>query len=250
MTSAPISASIIPAVGPAMICASSSTRIPFSGPLTALALFGYELRLLFREERCVTDSEVFGVEAIETFIEFLRRQRRALRQAPGELLVPARDKRCTLGDTLGSCARFASNLLVGHDARHKPFLLRFGGIEDPAFQQNLERNGCPDESHQWCHLGVCHHQTEILDRRSEATRFAANAQIGERCNLKSAANTNSMNLRDQRMPAICQRIGGAMHHLAVLDCLLLVRSLARKLGDVVAWRERFLARTTDDHTAQ
>ena len=31
-TSAPMSASIIPHVGPAMICASSSTRMPASGP--------------------------------------------------------------------------------------------------------------------------------------------------------------------------------------------------------------------------
>ena len=217
--------------------------MPFSGPLTDCSLYlRYELGLLLREECCVADPEVLGVEAIETFVELFRGQRRALCQTPRELLVPARDQRCAIGDALRSSARFGSDLIVGHDARHEPFLLRFGGIEDPAFEQNLERNGGPDQSHQRRHLGVRHHQAEILDRRAEAARFAADAQIAQRGDLEPAADADAVDLRDQRMPAIGQRIGGAMHHLAVLDRLLLVRALARKLGDVVARRERLSRR--------
>src|SRR5688572_33491379 len=67
ITSAPKSASIIPAVGPAMICASSSTRMPASGPAPAL-LAPIEQRLALGEERGVTRPAVRGVEAVEGLV--------------------------------------------------------------------------------------------------------------------------------------------------------------------------------------
>ncbi len=41
-----------------------------------------------------------------------------------------------------------------------------------------------------------------------------------------------------------------MHDFAVLDRLLLVRALVRKLGNVVARRKRFFAGTAEDHATQ
>ena len=92
MTSAPMSASIIPAVGPAMICASSSTRKPASGPecggrsgvgssvCIRRASASDELGLALGKEGRVADAEVLGVEAVEALVEFLRGQRTSLQQ--------------------------------------------------------------------------------------------------------------------------------------------------------------------------
>src|SRR5512137_640482 len=110
MTSAPMSASIRPVVGPAMICASSSTRTPASGPLWAgracacccwlIASASDEPRFLLREKRRVADAEVLGVEAVETLVDLRGGQRPALGKATGELLVPAGHQRRAFSDAL------------------------------------------------------------------------------------------------------------------------------------------------------
>jgi hypothetical protein len=41
-----------------------------------------------------------------------------------------------------------------------------------------------------------------------------------------------------------------VHRGAIDDRLCLVRALGRELGDIVAWRERFLAGTMDDDAAK
>src|SRR6185503_9537831 len=113
-TSAPMSASSIPQVGPDMMCASSITRRPASGPSiicrsssTPSPLIphssAHELRLLFRQERLVADLEVLGAEAREAFVDLGLRQRRPLPQPADKLLVPARDQRRAVGDPLRSC---------------------------------------------------------------------------------------------------------------------------------------------------
>src|SRR5512137_1816386 len=108
MTSAPMSASISPVVGPAMICASSSTRSPASGPgcggrsgngcVAVIASAPDEAGLSLREEGRIADPEVLGVEAVEALVDLLRRERAAFGEAPGELLVPAGHERRAFRD--------------------------------------------------------------------------------------------------------------------------------------------------------
>src|SRR4051812_46188304 len=110
-----MSASIIPQVGPAMICASSSTRMPASGPVcepvcrprveSVLNASGSgsaaaEIRLLLREERRIADPEILGVEAFEALVVLGIGERARIGETAGELLVPARDQRCAVGDPL------------------------------------------------------------------------------------------------------------------------------------------------------
>ena len=90
-----MSASKSPQVGPAMICASSITLIPCSGPFTSLAL---EFRFGLGEESFVADLEVLGVEAGEALVVFLVAQRQRAAQPPGEFLVPARNQRRAVGN--------------------------------------------------------------------------------------------------------------------------------------------------------
>src|SRR5512134_1406438 len=121
-----MSASISPVVGPAMICASSSTRRPASGPgcagrsgaegCSVIASAPDEAGLLLREERRVADAEVLGVEAVEALVDFLRSERAAVREPIRELLVPARHQRRAVGDAPGGGPRLGGNLVVGHDA--------------------------------------------------------------------------------------------------------------------------------------
>ena len=116
ITSAPMSASIIPQVGPAMICASSRTRMPASGPgacwcpLASSTSAPDEFRLSLGQKRRVADAEVFGVEAGEAFVVLGRGDRPRVRQAARELLVPARDERRAFGDALRGRERFGRHL--------------------------------------------------------------------------------------------------------------------------------------------
>src|SRR5512147_1989663 len=209
MTSAPMSASIIPAVGPAMICASSSTRMPESGPVwagrsgtfasTLIAwLTADEFWLLLGEKGRVADTEVFGVKAVEALVQFLRRQGRAFGKAPRELLVPASDEWGAVDDACGSSLNFRSHLVIGDDSRHEPLVPGFDRVEDATFEQDLESNAAPDQSDERRHLRVGHHQPEVLDRRTEAARRAADADVGQCRDLQPAADADAMDLRDDR----------------------------------------------------
>src|SRR5581483_3516970 len=135
MTSAPMSASIMPHVGPAMICASSSTRMPETGPLIERSPC-HELRLLLREERGVSDAKVLRVEAVEALVVLGLGDCLAFCETPRELLVPARNERCAFGDALRRGARFVRHFRIGHNASDEALLLRFTGVEDSAFEQD------------------------------------------------------------------------------------------------------------------
>src|SRR5512143_3490828 len=102
-----MSASMRPQVGPAMICASSTTLSPCRAPFMSLppGLYAragapqsrslpFELRSLLREESPVADAEVLGAEAREALGGLGLAQRRGVAQPARELLVPARDQRC------------------------------------------------------------------------------------------------------------------------------------------------------------
>ena len=93
----------------------------------------------------------------------------------------------------------------------RPLLLRLGGAEDPALEQDLERDVGPDEAHERRHLRIGHHEPEVLDRRAEAARLAADAQIAQRGDLESAAHADAVDLRDQRMPARGERARRRVH---------------------------------------
>ena len=145
--------------------------------------------------------------------------------------------------------RFRSDLIVGDDARDEALVLRFVGVEDAALQQDLERHGGTHETHERRHLRVRHHEPQVLDRRAKSARRAANPQIAQRGDLQSAAHTDAVDLRDQRMAARGERLGGRAHHRAVGDGLRLVRALAREFTDVVPGRKRFLACAAQDDAA-
>src|SRR5262245_49745754 len=130
-----MSASIIPQVGPAMICASSSTLMPARGPgcglavsVTSATLPPDELRFALGEKRRVADAKVFGVEAVEALLVFGCADRTRIGEAAREALVPARDERGAIGDPLGSCERLRRHLIVGDDTRHQTLFLRLGCV--------------------------------------------------------------------------------------------------------------------------
>ena len=74
---------------------------------------------------------------------FLRRDRRGIGQPPRELLVPARDQRRASAMRCAVARASAATCVVGHDARHEALLLRFGRVEDAAFEQDLQRDAGP-----------------------------------------------------------------------------------------------------------
>ena len=72
MTSAPMSASINPHTGPAMMCANSMTFKPARGPTSAAG----ELGLFLFEKSLQTDLEVPGAEAEKTLVDLVSGKRR------------------------------------------------------------------------------------------------------------------------------------------------------------------------------
>src|SRR3546814_15221816 len=106
-----MSASSMPQVGPAMICASSSTRMPASGPVWGGSvvipspcgarlgrrvrrgrLLPGEIRRALVQEGRIADAKVLGVEAIEAFLVLRGRNRALLRQEIGR--APRRERVC------------------------------------------------------------------------------------------------------------------------------------------------------------
>src|SRR2546423_5808742 len=184
ITSAPMSASSMPQVGPAMICASSTTLMPVRGPLFMWHTrriqsfsFPFELRLGFREESLVADLEVLGAEAFEALVVFLRRQRARIAQAAREFLVPARHQRRAVGDALGAGACLGLDFRVGHHARHQALVLRFPRVEYAAFEEDLQRRRLARERDERADLRVRHHQAELVDGHAEAAGLAADAHV-------------------------------------------------------------------------
>ena len=149
-----------------------------------------------------------------------------------------------------ACAS-ARDLIVGHDARHQPLVLRLARHRRRGPRaESRARPLRPTSRTSGADLGVRHHQAEVLDRRAEAARRAADAQIAQRRDLEPAADADAVDLRHQRMPAIGERLGGRVHVCAVVDRLRLVGALGGELGDVVAGRERLVARAAEHDAAQ
>src|SRR5689334_8990008 len=139
ITSAPMSASSMPAVGPDMMCATSMTLSPESGPM-ASPLFAAEARIALGKECGDSLAEIRRVEAGVAFAPISVRQLRGWAQAPDELLVPARDQRRAGGDARRNGARLRLDLVVGDDALHQSLVERFLCAEDATFEQDLPRD--------------------------------------------------------------------------------------------------------------
>ena len=55
----------------------------------------------------------------------------------GELLVPARDERCTLGNALCGCQCFTRHLVVSNHPRDQTLCFGLGGVENASFKQDF-----------------------------------------------------------------------------------------------------------------
>src|SRR6185436_6266684 len=132
-------------------------------------------RYLLRKKAAIADAEVVGAEAREAFVVLRVTERYRIAQPVREFLVPARDQRCAIRDALGGGPDLCLDLIVGNDPRHQTFVLGLARVEDPAFEQDLERRGLPRECDQRTDLGVGHDQSELVDRRTEPARLAADA---------------------------------------------------------------------------
>ena len=54
--------------------------------------------------------------------------------------------------------RLRGDLGIGNDARDEALVLRLGGAEDAAFEQDLERDVGAREAHERRHFRIRHHQ--------------------------------------------------------------------------------------------
>ena len=106
----------------------------------------------------------------------------------------------------------------------------------------------PTSATQRRHLGVGHHESEVLDRRAEAARLAADPQVAQRGDLETAADADAVDLRDERMAASGERARGRVHHLAVLHvaCALFARSVANSPMSLPGENARSPAPRNDD----
>src|SRR5215831_3373375 len=176
-----MSASSMPQVGPAMICASSSTRRPESGPGCLFMIRGGlasdKSRLLLREKRGIADAEILGVEGVEAFVVVGGPQRRGISESVCEALVPARGQWCTVNNALRRGPCFGCDLVVGDDTRNEPFLLRFLSVDDPAFEQKLQHDVRANAPNEWCHFRIGKRESQVLDRNAEAARCAADPEV-------------------------------------------------------------------------
>lgn len=76
---------------------------------------------------------------------------------------------CTFRDALGGGARLGRDLVVCRRPRDLPLLVRLGGVEEAALQQDLRRDRGADQPRQRQQFLVLrHHQPWILERRAEA----------------------------------------------------------------------------------
>ena len=162
-----------------------------------------EVRLLLREEGRVADAEILGVEAVEALVEL-----------GGASAVDASASRCanflcqraTSGapSAMRSAVARASaaTCVIGDDARDETFVLRLRASNTPPSSRISSATAATDQSHQRRHLRIGHHQPEVLDRRAEAARLAADAQVAQRSDLQTAADADAVDLRHERVAAV------------------------------------------------
>ncbi len=127
--------------------------------------------------------------------------------------------------------------------------MRLGRPDDAALEQQLQRAGLAHQPDQRRHLGVRHHQPEVLDRRAKAAALTADADIRHGRHLQPAAHADAVDLRHHGMRAVEDGLRGAVHHAAVDDGLLLVGARGGEFGNIVAGREGAFARAAHDHAA-
>ena len=136
---------------------------------------------------------------------------------------------------------FAIECVVVHHAIHQPAALRFGSIENAAFDEHLEHRRPVGELPDRHHLLVGHRQAEPIERRAQARRAGRDAQVCHRRDLQTAADARSVDASNDRMRTSEHRRAPLVHHRRQRPRLLRVRTLGRKLADVVAGAETALA---------
>src|SRR5476649_1368627 len=134
-----------------------------------------ELGFLLGEEGSEADAVILGVEAGVAFVALGFGQRTWIGQAAREFLVPARHQRRARSDAprRGHC--FLLDFVVGDNPVDEAFLLRFGGIEHAAFEQDFERACASDQIDERGHFAVADHEAQLVDRDAGA---AVCAEIG------------------------------------------------------------------------
>ena len=133
--------------------------------------------------------------------------------------------RCAVAQRLGR------DLVVGHDARDEPLVLRFLRVEDPALRAGSRaRRPAPTSRTSGAISGYAITRPRFLIGAPKRLDVAADAQVAQRGDLEAAADADAVDLRDQRMAARGERARRRVHHVAVLDRLRLVRALGRELA--------------------
>ena len=194
-----------------MICASSSTRMPASGPGCRSRGACCRSRRRHRptnsgfslgEERRVADAEILGVEAVEALVVLCRRQRPRIGEPARELLVPARDERRALGDALRRRARFGGDLGVGNDARDEPLLLRLAASKMRPSSRISSATAGPTRRTSGAISAYAITSPRFLIGAPKRLDVAADPQVAQRGDLESAADADAVDLRDERMTAV------------------------------------------------
>ena len=203
-----------------------------------------ELRLLLGQERRVADAEVLGVEAVEALVVLVRRsaaraRRAAARTSCASARPAARPRRCAAPSrALRPRPRSSATTRVT-----RPFSFASAASKMRPSSRISSATAAPTRRTSGAISGVGHHQAEVLDRRAEAARRR------RRCAGRTARRSRARRRRRCRGSARPADAGssasasrGRVHRRAILDRLRLVRALGRELADVVAGRERLLAR--------
>ena len=192
-----------------MICASSSTRRPASGPVAAWrrrAQRPTNSGVRLGQEGAVADAEVLAVVAAEALVALRLGQRRAGLELAQELLVPARHQRRAGGDAPRRGVGLGLDL--GRRRRRGAPAACPAPRAAPKTRPSSSISSAtarPASCTSAASLGMRHHQAELVDRHAEAAAFAADAQVAQRRDLQPAADADAVDQRHRRMAAVGDR---------------------------------------------
>ncbi len=189
-----------------------------------------KVRLPLGEKRRVADAEILGVEAGEALVVLLGGERPRVGEPAREFLVPARDQRRASAMRCAVASASAATWSSATTRVTRRFSFASCASKIRPSSRISSATSAPASRDQRRHFRIRHHEAQILDRRAEAARRAADPQVAQRGDLETAADADAVDLRDQRMAAGGQRVRRRVHHLAVVDRLRLVRALGRELA--------------------
>ena len=152
----------------------------------------------------------------------------ALRAAARTSCASARPA-ARLGDSLRSSARFGRDLIVRNDARHQPFSFASAASKTRPSSRISSATAGPTSRTSGAISAYAITKPEVLDRRAEAARFAADSHVGTARRSRARRRRKCRDLRDigWRHSASASRSDA---YLAVFERLRLVRALGRELA--------------------